>query len=941
MRSRVARVWLFCCVLPLWAQQHSAAPASPAIERAIAEFKAQTQALGLRGGAEQKGPRNRRAGSRWHGRVFHNFRNDVLDAVPHEIVQRGGTKALLRRNQFGVNLTGPLWIPGLVDGRRSGTYFSFSYEGVRERISRTLLTTIPTRPERHGDWSAVVDQAGRPLAIYDPLTTRPNPAFDPGAPVSRDNLQYLREPFPQNQIPSSRLDPVAQNALAYYPAPNASVGPFFRNNYFVVSPETNRANGILARADHAPSERHKLTAGISWSDGFLGAPRWFPNAANPGSPDRRFHARRASLEHVFTQSAQTVNTFSFEAETTGSRTGDEEGEDAGDYASRIGLQGAGGAFPVFRFSPYLSMGRSFPVSRTARNTFTWTDAFSTRRGRHSLRASARYTRYQVNSFWPQYPAGSFRFGAGLTSLPGIVNTGHAFASFLLGLAEFAETSLVTAPSYFRRSSLRLSARHQYDAAHNVQLTLGVTLAADTPRTEKFDRQSTVDFNAINPANGRSGALVVAGHGGQGRAFQPVLVKLEPSAGLAWSPRGDPRTVVRLRFERDYGMIPLYSGQWATQAFNSAPAYISPNVQLAPAVQLARGLPPPAFPPPDLRPEAANDTIADLVDRSDRQPAYQSAGLSAERELPGALLLTVGAAYSGGKNMLAGNSSANPNAIPVEALRFRDRLNDEAFNRSLRPYPQYKGFDVNGLWPLGRYKRAAGYVRLEKRSTHGLTLNLYYEFSKQMDDYSGPYGRQEFYSRENEWSLTAWNRPWQFSVSYTYEPPLGPGRALFAFSDWRRHLVEGWSLSGMSSILGGEPLALRPQFNNTGGVVTALRVHVVPGVDPRVPDPGPERWFNPAAFDQPPDFTLGNGPRTHPVLRAPLFQNHDLALNKRFALSPDRTLEISAVGLNFLNHANWNEPDQVIGPASAPNVNAGKIIGSRGGRVIQLGLRFSF
>ncbi|MCL6507565.1 MAG: hypothetical protein K6T59_11105, partial [Bryobacteraceae bacterium] len=105
--------------------------------------------------------------------------------------------------------------------------------------------------------------------------------------------------------------------------------------------------------------------------------------------------------------------------------------------------------------------------------------------------------------------------------------------------------------------------------------------------------------------------------------------------------------------------------------------------------------------------------------------------------------------------------------------------------------------------------------------------------------------------------------------------------------------------------------------------------------------GPERWFNPAAFDQPPDFTLGNGPRTHPVLRTPLLQNHDLALNKRFALSPERTLEISAVGLNFLNHANWNDPDEVIGPSWAPNVNAGKIIGSRGGRVIQLGLRFSF
>jgi hypothetical protein len=133
----------------------------------------------------------------------------------------------------------------------------------------------------------------------------------------------------------------------------------------------------------------------------------------------------------------------------------------------------------------------------------------------------------------------------------------------------------------------------------------------------------------------------------------------------------------------------------------------------------------------------------------------------------------------------------------------------------------------------------------------------------------------------------------------------------------------------------------PQFNNTGAVISALRVNVVPGVDPAVPDRGPESWFNPAAFDQPPDFTPGNASRTHPSLLTPSNQNHDLSVTKRVAIAADRTLEITAVGFNFLNHANWNDPDTVIGPASAPNVNAGKIIGSRGGRVVQLGMRLSF
>ena len=154
-------------------------------------------------------------------------------------------------------------------------------------------------------------------------------------------------------------------------------------------------------------------------------------------------------------------------------------------------------------------------------------------------------------------------------------------------------------------------------------------------------------------------------------------------------------------------------------------------------------------------------------------------------------------------------------------------------------------------------------------------------------------------------------------------------------------MEGWAVSGSSTITSGDPILLTPLFNNTGGVVPGLRVNVVDGVDPHVADPGPALWFNPAAFDQPPDFTVGNGPRAHPTLRNPLHQNHDLSLTKRISLASETTMEFSLVGLNFLNHANWSDPDAVIGPASAPNVNAGKIIGSRGSRVMQLGVRISF
>ena len=97
------------------------------------------------------------------------------------------------------------------------------------------------------------------------------------------------------------------------------------------------------------------------------------------------------------------------------------------------------------------MGQAYPFSRNARNVYTWTDGLSTKRGKHTLRVTGQYTRQQVNSFWPQYPAGCLQFDPGLTSLPGIVDTGDALASFLLGTPYFAEQTIDTQPSYFRRS----------------------------------------------------------------------------------------------------------------------------------------------------------------------------------------------------------------------------------------------------------------------------------------------------------------------------------------------------------------------------------------------------------------------------------------------------------------------------------------------------------
>ena len=902
--------------------QPSAQPPSE-IQRAIEVFQQQTADLGLRADSPVRRVAAQSPLHEWHGRLYENFRNDFMDAIPHEIRQNGDEKGLLRRNQYGFNVSGPFFIPRITHGK-SSTYLSVSYEGVRERISRTRLTTIPNAAQRTGDYSQVVDQAGNVLPVYDPNTTRPNPAYDATQPVSLTNLQYLRDPFPGNIIPANRLNPVAVNALKLYPEPNTDIGPFFQNNYFIYSPEINSANGMIGKVDQAIRERQHVYLEAAFSNGSLDAAAWFPTAANPGPANRLFTTRRASLQHVFTASAQTVNTASFEAGSTTSNSGRNQP-----------------AFPVYQFDPYVSMGRSYPTSSNANNSFAWTDGLSTRWRQHSLRASARYAIYQVNTYWPAYPEGWFQFSSGLTSLPGIIDTGDALASFLLGLPQFAEQSYVSAPSYFRRSSASVSFGDHYEPHKGVAIDVGVNIARYTPRVEKYDRQSTIDLARINPADDLPGALVAAGSPGESRGFRPTLIRAEPSVGIAWNLTRDSKTVLRANYSRGYSPIPIYQGQFGTQGFNGYQTFLSPNPQLQPAVPLTAQLPPPAEPLPDLRPDAANNTIADLIDATRRIPTYQSSSVSIERELPGSMILSAGAFYSGGHNLLVGDSAANPNAIPPADLVYGDQLYNLAFNQSLRPYPQYQGFELYDLYPLGRYQRDAGWVRLEKRASMGLAVSAYYEFSKQMDDYSGPYGIQDFFNRQNDWSLTSYNQPQRLQVSYSYELPLGPNKPFLTYSDWRRYIVDGWQFSGTATVYSGTPIALRPEFNNTGGVISALNVDVVPGVNPEVSNPSPSLWYNPAAFAQPADFTMGDASRTNPTLRNPGTQNYDLSVSKRLTLGAERSVEFNATGFNFLNHANWNDPDPLIGPASAPNVDAGKIIGSRGGRVIQLGMRFSF
>jgi hypothetical protein len=158
-----------------------------------------------------------------HGTAFEYLRNDAFDArnfFVRKVSQSDGSlvkdpKPPLDRHQFGAAVGGPFVIPGLYDGHNR-TFFFADYAGLKETRGQVFVNTVPTAATRAGDFRDFRDASGNLILVWDPLTTRLNPAFDPGRPVSASNPQFLRDPYPGNVIPANRINPVGLNVASIY-----------------------------------------------------------------------------------------------------------------------------------------------------------------------------------------------------------------------------------------------------------------------------------------------------------------------------------------------------------------------------------------------------------------------------------------------------------------------------------------------------------------------------------------------------------------------------------------------------------------------------------------------------------------------------------------------------------------------------------------------------
>jgi hypothetical protein len=185
----------------------------------------------------------------FHGVGYEFARNAVMNANSWFSNRAGRTIPDFKRNVFGGTLGGPVLIPRIYSGRNK-TFFFYDYEGTRQSTAATQLSTIPTLKERAGDFSDTRDANGTLVTIYNPLDT-----------FKAADGRTLRNAFAGNIVPASLQNPVAKNALAYYPLPTSEGSLYTHtNNFFGQGVSRSEANQMDAKVDHNISDKSRLSS---------------------------------------------------------------------------------------------------------------------------------------------------------------------------------------------------------------------------------------------------------------------------------------------------------------------------------------------------------------------------------------------------------------------------------------------------------------------------------------------------------------------------------------------------------------------------------------------------------------------------------------------------------------------------------------------------------
>jgi hypothetical protein len=892
----------------------------------------------------------------FHGAAYEYFRNEDLDArgffAPFAPVDR--------QNEFGGNIGGPV--------KRDKIFFFANVSGYRYNTATApLYLSLPTLAERKGDFSAL------PVAIYDPASNA-----CAGAICSK-------QPFAGNMIPSSRISSVATSFQSYLTAP--SNGNLL-NNYLSTLPKsltvrntTNKVDANLSAKDrwYAVYARGKYATDYTGNLTPTGTALPLPYNSSSGIVEEMPTIAQVHQTHIFTPSLLNDASFGFTRIWIPlfSNTA------AGAYPQKAGLTGlppgnASLQFPAINFS-----GPNAPVNwattgpfNEAENNFTFADNIQWIHGKHSLMFGFQLQRLQDN----RTPAdsgsnASFTFSnnetAGFSPTGSLLaTTGNAYASYLLGAVDSAAITQNYVVEYGARYH-DYSAFVQDDWKLTPRLTLNLGLRYDLfgPSTEAFNRMSFLNPNLPNPAaGGRLGALQFAGNGFDSCnctvPYREHYLNFEPRFGLAYSL--DSKTVIRSGFNLNYAHGAAGIGGNGSAAgpsqlgFNAAAAFSSPATGL-PSFYWDQGVPP-YTQPPFINPgygvgfTTTNPTGAISVPYASpslaaKPPYYINWNIGLQREIAGNL--TVGAAYSASVgHFLARNGDIGMwgDNMPTQYLALGSLLGVQATTANIAaaqtivpgislPFPNYQGTIAQMLRPFPQYSALTYYsgdlgnstynslqLTAERRFSKGLTFQVGYTFSKELDNSIGAAtnlgavgGNRNPYNGALDKAPGAIDHAQIFHATFVYALPFGKGHGLGNTNVLVRALASGWQISGLITFTSGAPIAITGSGCNTPGLTSTCIASYNPSFNGPVRSngdfgsgnalaPGAVSYYAKGAFMDPAAYTFGNLPRSAPFgLFAPHLLDEDLSVRREFGIRERLKLAIAADVFNLTNSVYFAAP----------------------------------
>jgi hypothetical protein len=830
----------------------------------------------------------------FHGVLFEFLRNDKLDSRNFFALQRD----VLKRNQFGGGIGGPLSIPKLYSGKNR-TFFFLNYEAMRQRAGQVFNSLVPSPAQKAGDFSA----PGLNI-IYDPTT---------GAP------------FPGNKIPADRISPQAQFFAKYLANPNSG------NRAIFAPSQPLSQDQFTIRADQTVASNHRAFVRYSFINYQQNDPNAFP-ALGYASLNTRGHnivvALISNLSPMLINEGRfsyLPNAIDLQAFLQGTNFYSQAGvpgfEDTGHRP------GVAGSFPDFGWSGYASLsGSTFDQRPKTQDLKAWefSDNLTWVKGKHILKFGGQF-RHWVPLFTDSgVYEGQWSFNGSITQNPAKpAGTGDAFADFMLGVPFSVGRNFPA--DWFGGYANYWHIYAQDDIKVNSRLTLNVGLryeyspwlsgykgqvGAILPNSPKPIAVQSIDLKAqfaAPTANALFGNLTqtCSQAGIAENCTATDKTQFAPRFGFAWRPF-DEKTVIR----GGYGIFYEVESSGNRVNHNMVPYTLSETVfndGLRTMATFFAG-----------RPIGGATTAPSLAGGYPNMPmGYdQHWSFGVQRQLPANSVLEVNYVGNRGVNLYEGN--------PIN-----DPLPGPGGIQARRPYPIFGALTFNGQDNSTIYH--ALQAKFEKRLSWGLWHLVSYTWSRSIAVGNTPaVGGDYAYER----AATSFDIPQNLTVSAGYELPLGKGKKFLSSANrFATGLLGGWQVQGIVVLRSGRPFTptISRDVANTG--IGGQRPNRIGSG--KLDNPTLAQWFDKTAFTTPANFTYGNSGAN--ILREDRFKNLDFSLFKQFQFNERTHLQFRAEAFNLTNTPSFSAPGTNIDTA------AGGVVTSTisAPRNIQFGLKLNF